>query len=84
MIEEFIIKEQEAGEAGKDGGGVPLTIYLPDCNSITVKVKETYNFSEVILAILRAHEKQGIEPPLVYDDPGMYELRIHEGTCRNN
>jgi putative component of toxin-antitoxin plasmid stabilization module len=45
-----------------------------------VNVKETSNFQEVVLQILKAHEKQGVQPPLDYNDPGMYELRIHEGT----
>jgi hypothetical protein len=47
---------------------------------MTVHVVETSNFREVILQILKAHEKQGLQPPLEYRDPGMYELRIHEGT----
>lgn len=79
LIEEFQATEEVAGDGDRDGGGLPLTIYLPDCSSITVHVKETSNFKEVILQVLRTHEKQGVMPPLEYKDPGMYELRIHEG-----
>lgn len=78
MIEECISLDDD-NDADKDSGGVPLTIYLPDYNSIMVNVKETSNFKEVIQQVLVSHEKQGVEPPLDYRDPGMYELRIHEG-----
>lgn len=80
MLEEARAKEDAAGEVEKESG-TPLTIYLPDCSAITVNVKETSNFKEVIQQTLKSHEKQGVQPPLFYDDPGMYELRIHEGSC---
>jgi hypothetical protein len=72
--------EENGGDTDRDASGLPLTIYLPDCSSITVHVLETSNFREVILQILKAHQKQGVQPPLEYRDPGMYELRIHEGN----
>lgn len=64
----------------KENGGLALTIYLPDCNSLTVHVKESSNFRDVIQRTLVTHEKQAIQPPLVYNDAGAYELRIHEGA----
>lgn len=78
LIEESEIPDEEATDQ-KENGGLALTIYLPDCNSLTVHVKETSNFRDVIQRTLVTHEKQGILPPLVYNDPGAYELRIHEG-----
>jgi len=79
MIEESEIPDEETTDQ-KENGGLALTIYLPDCNSLTVHVKETSNFRDVIQRTLVTHEKQGILPPLVYNDPGAYELRIHEGA----
>lgn len=81
LIEESATQEEVEKEAQESG--VALTIYLPDYNSLTVHVKETSNFRDVILNILTAHEKQGLTPPLVYNDPGLYELRIHEGTTNS-
>jgi hypothetical protein len=80
MIVDANNKERKATDAGTGKNCVPLTIYLPDCSPMSVSVKKTGNFKEVILQILIAHEKQGIQPPLIYDDPDMYELRIHEGA----
>jgi hypothetical protein len=79
QIEESLAQEETSGDNDYNSG-LPLTIYLPDTSSIMVNVKETSNFQEVVLQILKAHEKQGVQPPLDYNDPGMYELRIHEGT----
>lgn len=78
LIEDSAATQEEEAAAAQEGG-VALTIYLPDCNSLAVNVKETSNFRDVIMKILLTHEKLGLEPPLVYNDPGMYELRIHEG-----
>lgn len=78
MIEESAATQEEDAAAAQESG-VALTIYLPDYNSLSVNVKETSNFRDVILKILQAHEKLGLEPPLLYNDPGNYELRIHEG-----
>lgn len=78
-----LIEESDVGldedDSQKELGGLALTIYLPDCNSLVVYVKESSNFRDVIQRILVTHEKQGLLPPLIYDDPGNYELRIHEG-----
>ena len=79
MIEESEVPDEESADQ-RENGGLALTIYLPDCNSLTVHVKESCNFRDVILRTLLTHEKQGIQPPLLYNDPGAYELRIHEGT----
>jgi hypothetical protein len=79
QMEESLAQEEISGDNDYNSG-LPLTIYLPDTSSIMVNVKETSNFQEVVLQILKAHEKQGVQPPLDYNDPGMYELRIHEGT----
>ena len=79
MIEESEVPDEESADQ-RENGGLALTIYLPDCNSLTVHVKESCNFRDVILRTLLTHEKQGIQPPLLYIDPGAYELRIHEGT----
>jgi len=78
MIEESEVPDEESADQ-RENGGLALTIYLPDCNSLTVHVKESCNFRDVILRTLLTHEKQGIQPPLLYNDPGAYELRIHEG-----
>ena len=57
-----------------------LTIYLPNCDSITVLVPESSIVQDVIRQTLLSHHKQKLSPPLEYAKPYMYELRIHEGT----
>lgn len=78
MIEESEVPDEETADQ-RENGGLALTIYLPDCNSLTVHVKETCNFRDVIQRTLLTHEKLGLQPPLLYNDIGAYELRIHEG-----
>ncbi len=82
MIEESEVPDEESADQ-RENGGLALTIYLPDCNSLTVHVKETCNFRDVIQRTLLTHEKQGLQPPLLYNDIGAYELRIHEGKSLN-
>lgn len=79
MIEDSDAAADDDDGNGRENGDLALTIYLPDCNSLIVNVKESCNFKDVIQRVLITHEKQGILPPLIYNDPGMYELRIHEG-----
>ena len=81
LIKEALAKKID-DDANSDAEGVQLTIYLPDRSGLTVSVKESSNFKQVIAQILVAHEKQAMKPALVYRDPGMYELRIHEGKLK--
>jgi hypothetical protein len=56
-----------------------LTIYLPDCSSMTVDVRENDNFNNVIKKILKTHKELKMAPPLKYHNSDFYELRMHEG-----
>lgn len=56
-----------------------LTIYLPDCSSMSVSFNESDNFDEVIKKILRTHKEERRKPELYYTVPDFYELRMHEG-----
>lgn len=78
VIEETKIDNNNG--VGLDKEGLPLTVYLPDFNSLTVYVKESSDFCGVIKQILITHERQGLLPPLTYCNPENYELRIHEGS----
>lgn len=60
-------------------GNIPLTIYLPNCESMIVMVYDHNTFNDLILRILMKHKKLSLQPPLVYDNPQLYELRMHEG-----
>lgn len=54
-------------------------MYLPDYTSLKVYVKEKCTFGELIKQVLAEHKQQGLQPPLDYDEPENYEVRIHEG-----
>jgi hypothetical protein len=63
----------------KNANTVPLSIYLPSGSCMTVYVSETSNFNEIIQQILKTHREDGIVPPLHYNYPQYYDLRMHEG-----
>lgn len=61
------------------GGGLKLTIFLPDTNPLVLHVEETSTYEQVIAKVLAVHRDKGIKPPLRYDSPGEYELYLNEG-----
>lgn len=76
LFEEVQSKEKEnKGRAGK----LALTIYLPNTDSIKVYAAKSVTFGKLIDLILKEHQTQELRPSLSYDQPGLYELRIHEG-----
>lgn len=76
MFQEF---EAKQAQAGNEKGKIPLIIYLPDCSPLKIVAKDTCDFKDVINIVLATHKEQGIQPPLDYNRPQNYELRIHEG-----
>lgn len=76
LIKQF---EEKQIQEGSEKGKIPLTIYLPDCNPLKISAKDTSDFREVINIVLATHKERGVKPPLDYNNPKLYELRIHEG-----
>ena len=76
LFQEF---EAKQAQAGNEKGKIPLIIYLPDCSPLKIVAKDTCDFKDVINIVLATHKEQGIQPPLDYNRPQNYELRIHEG-----
>lgn len=62
------------------GGTLRLTVYLPDYSDMAIQVKDYIDIQELINQILIQHKAMGRYPPLHYDMPQMYEIRMHEGT----
>ncbi|RYH15844.1 hypothetical protein EON65_31010, partial [archaeon] len=58
---------------------LPFVIYLPDTSSMTVYVRETGTFGDLLKVILEEHKRQNLQPSLNYSSIDLYELRIHEG-----
>jgi hypothetical protein len=58
---------------------VSLIVYLPDYSSMSITVKKSITFQELLNQILKAHKEQNLKPLLRYDQPNKYELRIHDG-----
>ena len=44
-----------------------------------MRVNELWSVDEVIKKVLTAHRVGKLEPPLKYDAPHKYDLRLHEG-----
>ena len=61
------------------GGGLKLTIFLPDTSPLVLHVDETNTYEQVVAKVLAVHRDKGIKPPLRYDSPGEYELYLNEG-----
>ena len=61
------------------GDTLKLTVYLPTLESMEIAVSDTICIQEVIVHILSCHKQSGLRPPLKYDRPNTYELRIHDG-----
>eukprot|EP01036_Dinobryon_divergens_P029725 gene29724-38864_t len=61
------------------GDTLKLTVYLPTLESMEIAVSDTICIQEVIVHILSSHKQSGLRPPLKYDRPNTYELRIHDG-----
>jgi hypothetical protein len=75
QFQEIISKEKDQKSTA---GKIKLTIYLPDTESMKVYAPKNCTFGQLIEIILKEHENQEIQPPLEYDQLGLYELRIHE------
>eukprot|EP01031_Cornospumella_fuschlensis_P031665 gene31665-38268_t len=58
--------------------GLPFVIYLPDTSSMTVYVRETGTFGDLLKVILEEHKRQNLQPPLNYSNLDLYELRMHD------
>lgn len=61
------------------GATLQLTVFLPDRSSIEMTVKDSIDVQGLLLQILAYHKEQELRPPLRYDQPKLYELRMHEG-----
>lgn len=62
---------------GKAGAGkLKFTVYLPDYNNFTVFAWESSTVGDFLRLIMEEHQDQDIDPPLAYDDYGLYELRM--------
>lgn len=66
-------------ERKAEAANLNLTVYLPNLSSMLIKAKKSNNFQELLNQILKTHKEQNLKPPLRYDKPKMYELRIHDG-----
>lgn len=60
-------------------GKVKLTVYLPDYSNLNVFASEKMTISDLRNLILEEHLEQGLMPPLNYNNPNMYELRMTDG-----
>ena len=66
-------------ESNSRGSTMKLTVYLPNYNPMEIRVNDAANIQKVIEHILSCHKEQGLRPPLKYDNPKLYELRMHDG-----
>jgi hypothetical protein len=60
-------------------GKVKLTVYLPDYSSFKVYATEKMTISDLRNLILQEHADQRLTPPLNYNSPSGYELRMTDG-----
>lgn len=56
-----------------------LTVYLPDYSSITIYAGEYITVNELRQLILDEHQDQDLDPPLIYNNANLYELRMTDG-----
>ena len=70
---------KEENDKSSRGSTLKLTVYLPNCSSMDITVNDTISVQDVIVYILSCHKELGQRPPLKYDHPNSYELRIHDG-----
>ena len=55
-----------------------VTIYLPNRDSIEITVYNRSTIESVIREALKHHEDNGVLPPLIYDQPDVYNLHTHD------
>ena len=75
----LISKDSPRYDPQNTRGKVKLTIYLPDYTSMKVYINDTSTFGDLITLVLYLHKDSAKKPPLMYDNPEFYELRMHEG-----
>ncbi|KAF1332338.1 Stress-activated map kinase interacting 1, partial [Globisporangium splendens] len=63
---------------GADGAVLHLTIYLPTRTEMKIDLYDVSTVDESIQEILRSHQAGNRQPPLYYDHPECYELRLHD------
>lgn len=68
-----------ASSGGVEQGKLKLTMYLPDCNPMSVMVNENDTFDSILKKSLRTHRDEKRQPILQYAQPEIYEIRMHEG-----
>jgi hypothetical protein len=74
-------KHVSSTSASVERGMVSLTIYLPNYEEMTVKVKADITILELINQCLVKHKSLGLRPSLEYNAIYKYEIRIHEGIA---
>jgi hypothetical protein len=75
----LIQKNQKDFSGASNKGKLRLSIYLPDFSDMRVYAITDCTVGELIRIILRQHESEEILPSLEYNNPFLYELRMHEG-----
>lgn len=55
-----------------------LTIYLPCGEKLDIATHPHQKIHDIIDTVLRVHEKEKLEPPLLYGKPGYYRLCLHD------
>ncbi len=67
------------GGASSTSNFLQLRIYLPDFSPMRVELEDTATFARAIAKVLEIHQSKGMQPPLKYNTPNIYELCMHEG-----
>lgn len=76
----MLLSESSGSTSGHHGNGAlqVLTIYLPEGDTLDIAVTPALKIAEIIKKILAVHEKEDLQPPLLYNNPKCYQLRIHD------
>ena len=62
----------------ESSSGDSLTIYLPNRDTLNMAVNSSLKIVDIIKKILSIHAKENILPPLDYQRPHIYRLRMHD------
>jgi len=66
----------EGDEIEGEEGACVLVIYLPNRESMEVRVHPEVTVDGLIRKILRSHQSKSLDPPLLYSSPEAYEIRF--------